>query len=98
MHERDFRDRIDLALWKLTQLLGIDVVTMDDGGVIAINPGTARDVHMIRTSWPMPSQGRAPVEDVYCARTLLARCETSAMRGVPARRLARAIQDTMERR
>ncbi len=96
MFEIEFRNRIDLALWGLTQTLGIDVVTIDPEGRIGIDQDAARDIHMIRSAWPLPEIGDAsPRQDVYCARTLLARCESQALRDVPPGRLANAIRDAV---
>lgn len=96
MFETEFRNRIDFALWSLTQVLGIDVVTIDGDGCIGIDQDAARDIHMIRSAWPLPEIGDAsPRQDVYCARTLLARCESPALRDVPPGRLANAIRDAV---
>jgi hypothetical protein len=96
MFETEFRNRIDLALWALTQGLGIDVVFIDPDGCIGIDQGAARDMHMIRSAWPLPETGDvSPRQDVFCARTLLARCESQALRDVPPGRLANAIRDAV---
>lgn len=98
MHESDFRDRIDLALWTLARGIGIDVVLVDAEGLIDFDQKATRDMHMIRTSWPLPEKGDAsPRQDVFCARTLLARCETLAFREVPPGRLANAVRDALTR-
>jgi hypothetical protein len=96
MFENEFRNRIDLALWALTQGLGIEVVSIDSDGRIAIDQDAARDIHMIRSAWPLPEMGdTSPRQDVYCARTLLSRCESQALREVPPGRLANAIRDAV---
>ncbi len=96
MHESDFRNRLDGALWHLTKGIGIEVVFLDSVGRLQIDQTAARDVHMIRSSWPEPNAGQSPREDVYCARTLLAKCESRELRELPPGRLARSIRDALE--
>ncbi|MGV3615371.1 MAG: hypothetical protein ACO1SV_08560 [Fimbriimonas sp.] len=97
MHESDFRNRIDFALWSLMRGLGIDVVYVDSAGGVGIDPSLARDVHMIRSMWPAPDEKASPDRDVFCARTLLARCESKTLRDIPPGHLANAIRNALER-
>lgn len=98
VHESDFRNRIDHAFWRFTQALGIEAIHIDSDGLVSINQGIARDAHMIRSAWPLPDNDDfSPQRDVFCARILLARCESPLLRKVSPGHLATAVRDALQR-